>query len=170
MKTIKIELTLEQLELVNSAITHQILMLNQRCDGHKGLTNKRDRYGEIINYLHKCAVDYVKNEFDNLSSSDVFTLEDYQQKSKESLKTLIAPSIFELRQLRVGDLVKLSFVSEKNDTYSFTREHIWVKIKEIKPSNLFKGVIEDDPRHISLKYGDIVFFEEKHIADISFQK
>lgn len=169
MKTIKIELTLEQLELVNSAITHQILMLNQRCDGHKGLTNKRDRYGEIINYLHKCAVDYVKNEFDNLSSSDLFILEDCQQKNKDFPESFEIPTIFELKQLRVGDLVKLCFIP-KNDTSSLTGERLWVEIREIGPNRMFKGIIKNDPVLIPLNYDDIVFFEEKHIANISFQK
>ena len=169
MKTIKIELTLEQLELVNSAITHQILMLNQRCDGHKGLTNKRDRYGEIINYLHKCAVDYVKNEFDNLSPSDLFILEDCQQKNKDFPESFEIPTIFELKQLRVGDLVKLCFIP-KNDTSSLTGERLWVEIREIGPNRMFKGIIKNDPVLIPLEYGDIVFFEERHIADISFQK
>lgn len=169
MKTIKIELTLEQLELVNSAITHQILMLNQRCDGHKGLTNKRDRYGEIINYLHKCAVDYVKNEFDNLSPSDLFILEDCQQKNKDFPESFEIPTIFELKQLRVGDLVKLCFIP-KNDTSSLTGERLWVEIREIGPNRMFKGIIKNDPVLIPLNYDDIVFFEEKHIANISFQK
>ena len=169
MKTIKIELTLEQLELVNSAITYQILMLNQRCDGHKGLTNKRDRYGEIINYLHKCAVDYVKNEFDNLSSSDLFILEDCQQKNKDFPESFEIPTIFELKQLRVGDLVKLCFIP-KNDTSSLNGERLWVEIREIGSNRVFKGIIKNDPILIPLDYGDIVFFEEKHIADISFQK
>lgn len=169
MKTIKIELTLEQLELVNSAITYQILMLNQRCDGHKGLTNKRDRYGEIINYLHKCAVDYVKNEFDNLSPSDLFILEDCQQKNKDFPESSEIPTIFELKQLRVGDLVKLCFIP-KNDTSSLTGERLWVEIREIGPNRMFKGIIKNDPVLIPLNYDDIVFFEEKHIANISFQK
>jgi uncharacterized protein YegJ (DUF2314 family) len=84
----------------------------------------------------------------------------YEQHTKTP-ETFKIPNPSDLKKLTTGDLVKLIFAEEGKNS-----ERMWVDITEADFPN-FRGTLNNDPYQLkTIKFGDIVEFETKHIAVI----
>jgi hypothetical protein len=91
-------------------------------------------------------------------SNSEYILENAVEMAKESPYTFYLPSDEVIHMLNVDDNVKLTFMYPSGNT-----ERMWVLIKKMDGER-FEGELDNDPVYSkSLKAGDIVHFEKKHI-------
>ncbi|MFE5321615.1 DUF2185 domain-containing protein [Paenibacillus sp. NPDC056579] len=84
---------------------------------------------------------------------------------KESPYTFYLPSEHVIEQLKVGDLVKLIFLSDVTLENGYEGERMWVEIIERTELD-FRGKLANQPFYLkSLQYGDIVNFKSIHICN-----
>jgi hypothetical protein len=88
--------------------------------------------------------------------------------NKESPYTFYVPSPEVLNKLKVGDLVKLIFVTDIAEDDGYRGERMWVQITNIK-GNKFKGKLDNEPHRLSLKIGDEISFGIENICDTEYQ-
>jgi hypothetical protein len=88
--------------------------------------------------------------------------------NKESPYTFYIPSPVVLDRLKVGDLVKLIFVTEKAEDDGYRGERMWVQITNIKETK-FIGVLDNEPHRLPLKIGDEILFGIENICDTEYQ-
>lgn len=88
--------------------------------------------------------------------------------NKESPYTFYVPSSEVLDKLKVDDLVKLIFVTEKAEYDGYRGERMWVQITNINGKR-FKGKLDNEPQRLPLKIGDEISFGIENICDTEYQ-
>ena len=88
--------------------------------------------------------------------------------NKESPYTFYVPSSEVLNKLKVGDSVKLIFVTEKAEDDGYRAERMWVQITNIKGKK-FMGKLDNKPRLLPLKIGDEISFGIENICDTEYE-
>lgn len=92
-------------------------------------------------------------------------LTDSEKLAKENKYTFYKPSIEILKNLKVGNIVKLTFEFESSNSEHPGAERMWIEITEIK-NDKFKGKLDNHPFYLHELYaGDEIKFEYKHIID-----
>lgn len=78
------------------------------------------------------------------------------------------PSEDDVLQLEMGNYVKLlfRFADEAAEREDHEVERMWVEIVGFDDYGDFVGTIANDPVHEVAKFGDVVHFHSRHIADI----
>ncbi|GAB6551413.1 MULTISPECIES: immunity protein Imm33 domain-containing protein [Bacillus] len=94
-------------------------------------------------------------------------LDNVYELNKEAPYTFYLPSTDVLEKLKVGDLVKLIFVSKNEEEDGFHRERMWVEITE-KNEKEFVGELDNNPYRIDLKIGDTISFGIENICDTEY--
>ncbi|MFP7486301.1 DUF2185 domain-containing protein [Priestia filamentosa] len=94
-------------------------------------------------------------------------LDNVYELNKKSPYTFYVPSVELLDKLKVGDLVKLIFVSNEVKDDGFRAEKMWVHITNIK-GNKFVGQLNNEPYHLPLKMGDEIAFGIENICDTEY--
>lgn len=93
-------------------------------------------------------------------------LEDAQQIADDFPYTFYKPSKEVVSQLSEGDVVKLIFSFDSDDSEAPSAERMWVIVKNINHDGSFKGILDSEPYHIKdLDCGDSVEFKVCHIID-----
>lgn len=93
----------------------------------------------------------------------MYTLVDAKKKNMESPRSFEVPSKAEIKSLKSGDYVKLTFQEEVNS------ERMWVKIISIGDDN-FHGMLINEPVNLtSIKVEDMVIFNTKNILDVLYE-
>jgi hypothetical protein len=78
--------------------------------------------------------------------------------------TFYKPSPAVLRNIQVGEVVKLIFRFESNNPDAPAAERMWVLVDEIYDQDKYHGRLDNEPRHIlDLKHNDPVSFTSSHI-------
>ena len=94
-------------------------------------------------------------------------LDNVYERNKESPYTFYVPSKQVIDMLSVGDMVKLIFVSTKNEEYA--SERMWVEIS-YRQGKHFKGMLAYELLNIKdLKYGQEITFQTEHICDTEYE-
>ncbi|KEZ48581.1 DUF2185 domain-containing protein [Metabacillus indicus] len=88
--------------------------------------------------------------------------------NKESPYTFYVPSSKVLDKLKVGDLVKLIFVTEKAEDDGYRGERMWVQIISTNGKR-FKGKLDNEPFRLPLKIGDEISFGIENICDTEYE-
>ena len=92
-------------------------------------------------------------------------LTDSEQLSKEHKYTFYKPSREITKNLKVGNIVKLTFEFDSSNSEHPSAERMWVEITEINGEK-FKGKLDNHPFYLHELYaGDELVFEHKHIID-----
>lgn len=92
-------------------------------------------------------------------------LTDSEKLAIENKYTFYKPSRKILKNLKVGNIVKLTFEFESSNSEHPGAERMWVEITEIKDDK-FKGKLDNHPFYLHELYaGDEIKFEYKHIID-----
>jgi uncharacterized protein YegJ (DUF2314 family) len=87
-----------------------------------------------------------------------YELKDFKKASEENPCTYNIPSEDEICEIKRGHFAKLHF------TENGSNERLWVVINEITPTG-FIGALDNDPEILrSIKRGNTVEFEVRHIA------
>ncbi|MCH4566290.1 DUF2185 domain-containing protein [Bacillus sp. ES1-5] len=94
-------------------------------------------------------------------------LDNVYEINKEAPYTFYLPSSEVLEKLKVGDLVKLIFVSKNEKEDGFHGERMWVVITE-RNEKMFVGELDNDPYHLDLKIGDKISFGIENICDTEY--
>ncbi|WP_338472862.1 DUF2185 domain-containing protein [Niallia sp. XMNu-256] len=88
--------------------------------------------------------------------------------NNESPYTFYIPSSEVLNKLKVGDSVKLIFVTEKAKEDGYRAERMWVQITNIKGKK-FMGKLDNKPRLLPLKIGNEISFGIENICDTQYE-
>lgn len=92
-------------------------------------------------------------------------LTDSEKLAKENKYTFYKPSREILKNLKVGNIVKLTFEFETSNSEHQGAERMWLEITEINEDK-FKGTLDNHPFYLHELYaGDEIEFEYKHIID-----
>ncbi len=92
-----------------------------------------------------------------------YKLENAEILNAENPNTFYIPSKVERESLKVGDLVKLIFVFDDEESMP---ERMWVEILS-KEGEKYKGRLDNDPYTTKvIKYSDEVFFGSENIIQI----
>lgn len=106
------------------------------------------------------------NEYPEFSDAG-FYLEDaiWVAESRDDIQP---PDDSELEHLDVGKFVKLlfRFAAENADRMDGQVERMWVEIMGFDSHGDFVGTIANDPLHEVAKFGDVIHFHWRHIAEI----
>ncbi|MED3539743.1 DUF2185 domain-containing protein [Bacillus toyonensis] len=94
-------------------------------------------------------------------------LDDVYELNKEAPYTFYLPSPEVLEKLKVGDLVKLIFVTKDEEEDGFHGERMWVEITEMNEGGLI-GKLDNEPYRLSLKIGDEISFGVENICDTEY--
>ncbi|HDR7795696.1 TPA: DUF2185 domain-containing protein [Bacillus luti] len=94
-------------------------------------------------------------------------LDDVYELNKEAPYTFYLPSPEVLGKLKVGDLVKLIFVTKDEEEDGFHGERMWVEITEMNEGKLI-GKLDNEPYRLSLKIGDEISFGVENICDTEY--
>ncbi|MGY1462085.1 immunity protein Imm33 domain-containing protein [Bacillus toyonensis] len=94
-------------------------------------------------------------------------LDDVYELNKEAPYTFYLPSPEVLEKLKVGDLVKLIFVTKDEEEDGFHGERMWVEITEMNEGGLI-GKLDNEPYRLSLKIGDEISFGVENISDTEY--
>ncbi len=95
-------------------------------------------------------------------------LEDAQVLVAEHPETFAKPSKEAIEPLQKGSKAKLIFAANQVDSKNSHRELLWVEILMVQGDKLL-GQLEDDPKLIAdLKRGELIEFEECHIAESDY--
>ncbi|MFC8055162.1 DUF2185 domain-containing protein [Bacillus cereus] len=94
-------------------------------------------------------------------------LDNVYELNKESPYTFYVPSAEVLEKLKVGELVKLIFVSKNEEEDGFNGERMWVEITE-RNEKKFVGELSNDPYRLDLKIGDKISFGIENICDTEY--
>ena len=98
-----------------------------------------------------------------------WSLDDVSDRPKESKYTFYLPSKTVLKNLKIGDGVKLVFNCDVENDKGWSAERMWVRIT--KKSILgYEGFLDNDPYYIpDIKAGDNIRFKSKHIIQTSIE-
>jgi uncharacterized protein YegJ (DUF2314 family) len=99
---------------------------------------------------------------------DGWTVADAEVSHQKSPSTFEIPPFDERSTLEVGDWVKLRFLFfvDKNGT-QITGEHMWVEVIDTQ-DNCYQGILINQPFLLdAIKYGDTLWFESRHVIDIT---
>ena len=92
-------------------------------------------------------------------------LVDSEKLAKENKYTFYKPSRNITQNLKVGNIVKLTFAFDSSNNKHPSGERMWVVITEVGVE-YFKGTLDNHPFYIHELYaGDEISFEHKHIID-----
>lgn len=92
-------------------------------------------------------------------------LTDSEQLAKEHKYTFYKPSREITKNLKVGNIVKLTFEFDSSNSEHPSAERMWVEITEIGGEK-FKGKLDNHPFYLHELYaGDEIVFEHKNIID-----
>ncbi|EOQ31128.1 DUF2185 domain-containing protein [Bacillus cereus group sp. RP37] len=94
-------------------------------------------------------------------------LDNVYELNKGAPYTFYLPSSEVLEKLKVGDLVKLIFVSKNEEEDGFHGERMWVVITE-RNEKKFVGELDNDPYRLDLKIGDKISFGIENICDTEY--
>ncbi|WP_439876063.1 immunity protein Imm33 domain-containing protein [Bacillus mycoides] len=94
-------------------------------------------------------------------------LDNVYELNKEAPYTFYLPSSKILGKLKVGDLVKLIFVTKSEEDDGFHGERMWVEITEMNEEG-FIGKLDNEPYRLSLKIGDEISFGVENICDTEY--
>lgn len=95
-------------------------------------------------------------------------LDNVDELNKEYPYTFYIPSLEVLDKLKVGDLVKLIFVTETKEDDGFRGERVWVEITKINGKRL-SGKLDNEPYRLPLKIGDEISFGVENICDTEYE-
>lgn len=81
---------------------------------------------------------------------------------------LLPPSAEVRENLRSGSIVKLifRFAHEDSDPKDHQCEQMWVRIVGLDADLHYHGILDNEPNHNAVKYGDELYFHPLHIADV----
>lgn len=95
-----------------------------------------------------------------------YSLIDCVYRNISSKGTFEVPNANDISKLKVGDLAQLVFANLSATNNTPKAERMWVIITEVN-GKTFKGTLDNDPYHIiTIKYQDIIEFEDRHICKI----
>jgi len=95
-----------------------------------------------------------------------YHLENACEMNRINPRSFIVPSTDEIADLRVGDLVRLIFVFNKERSDGCRAERMWVVIRSAE-DGVFTGVLDNEPRFLkTVRCGDSIHFSAEHIATI----
>jgi hypothetical protein len=143
--------------LANELVEHYIIL------NRKGI--------ELVkNVIELCKLD-KKWEFDLRRINSLgykmgsWRLTDTEKLAKENKYTFYKPSREITKNLKVGNIVKLTFEFDSSNLDHPSAERMWVEITEII-GDRFKGKLDNNPFYLHELYaGDEIIFEFKHIID-----
>ncbi|PEC20178.1 immunity protein Imm33 domain-containing protein [Bacillus cereus] len=95
-------------------------------------------------------------------------LDNVYELNKEAPYTFYLPSSEILGKLKVGDLVKLIFVTKNEEEDGFNGERMWVEIIE-RNEKKFVGKLDNNPYRLALKKGDKISFGIENICDTEYK-
>jgi len=99
---------------------------------------------------------------------DGWTVSDGEVAHQNSPETFEIPPYEERNTLEIGDWAKLRFLFfaiEINGT-PINGERMWVEVV-VQQGDFYKGVLINSPVFLeALQYGDVVWFEPRHVIDI----
>lgn len=80
-------------------------------------------------------------------------------------RTFDLPKPEKVSSLGIGDFVKLIFTNNEKNDYEGqgNTERMWVEITDNRLPNRWRGTLASNPVHVTLKYGDEVFFDPMHV-------
>lgn len=114
----------------------------------KGIYQSETPYGPFT-----CVV--CQREYDEIGNLPTFI--DAQEMAKLHPKTFSAPTLEEVKKVKVGDFVKVCVDN---------LERFWVEVTEISEDRI-QGKISNDLLHFdNMKFGDVISFESRHVYDI----
>jgi hypothetical protein len=90
-------------------------------------------------------------------------LEDIAKSATEIIYDSPLPTKSQTRNLKTGDLVKLTFVIDEDGETEV--ERMWVKVTG-KKDGLFCGELDNDPFNEILKAGQLIWFHPNHVLEI----
>lgn len=95
-----------------------------------------------------------------------WSLVDADPIASENPYTFYKPSREVIARVQPGDVVKLIFRFESDDTEAPSAERMWVVVDECLTDGGFRGRLDNEPRHIhDLKLGDLVEFAPCHVVN-----
>lgn len=91
-------------------------------------------------------------------------LQNVEKSHCEAPRTFSIPRLEQRVALKVGDLVKLVFESDRPSTKGFTAERMWVEVREVRAAD-FVGALDNQPSFLAnLQPGDLIEFGPEHVA------
>lgn len=96
-------------------------------------------------------------------------LDDVREMNAAAPYTFYIPSEEVLRQLKVGDLVKLIFTNEHPSSDGYGGERMWVKITDVQ-GNQFEGVLDNEPYYLPIEVGTELSFGIEHICQTEYEE
>jgi len=90
-------------------------------------------------------------------------LENAREANKKAPYTFYIPSEEVIRQLSVGDLVKLIFVAKEPSEDGMRAERMWVEITSIEGTH-FIGRLDNEPYHVDIEPNTVITFNREHIC------
>ncbi|GIU12383.1 MULTISPECIES: DUF2185 domain-containing protein [unclassified Shewanella] len=101
--------------------------------------------------------------------TQTWNLENVSQIAKESPYTFYLPSNEVIKQLEIGDVVKLMFNCDVENDQGWSAERMWVEITS-REGDQFQGFLDNDPYYIpDIKAGDELSFNSHHIMQTSLE-
>lgn len=101
--------------------------------------------------------------------TQTWKLENVALIAKESPYTFYLPSEEVIKQLKIGDVVKLMFNCEVENDQGWSAERMWVEITS-REGGQFQGFLDNDPYYIpDIKAGDELSFNPHHIMQTSLE-
>ncbi len=131
-----------------------------------------DREGTnlVRKVIKLCSLD-IKWEFDLRGINSLgykmgsWRLADSEKLAQEHKYTFYKPSREITENLKVGNIVKLTFEFDSSNSEHPSAERMWVQITEINGEK-FKGILDNHPFYLHELYtGDEINFEHRHIID-----
>lgn len=95
-----------------------------------------------------------------------FTLENVAERNKLDSRHFLKPADDKIKQLVVGDIVKLIFLISKELENGCRAERMWVEIEKIDKDS-FVGILTNQPTFINtIQAGDTINFSKDNIATV----
>ena len=98
-------------------------------------------------------------------------LEDCKKAHQKSPQTFEIPSDEEEQLVKVGQLLRLHFLTGSLTNDIPRAERMWVEVCQLLEDGLYRGHLTNQPKFIdSLNPGDVIEFRWKHVAQIYITK